>query len=197
MIRQRSSVLGSTFLHSIVDRPSGALLVATLLALVVFALGCDSGRQEPAAPTPEVPAASTDGDGATGSASEAAAPIAREGEIDPSRFPNELPDGVTAAVPDNFPSDIPVYPGAQAAQGKGVDLDGSAQSAVQLLTNDALGDVRKFYSAELAAKGWTFDQDTETETSATITATKGECQTNILIVPAPGGGSDIFIVTGC
>lgn len=196
MIRQRPSVLGSTVLHPIVDRPSGALLFATLLALFVFALGCDSGTQEPAAPTPEMPEAAAT-DGAAGSESEAAAPVAREGEIDPSRFPAELPEGVTAAVPDNFPSDVPIYPGAQAAQGKGVDMEGAPQAAVQLVTNDALGDVHKFYSEELAAKGWTFEQDTETETSATIQATKGECQTHIMIMSAPGGGSDIYIVTGC
>ncbi len=197
MIRQRSSVLGSTVLNPIVGRSSGALLVATLLALVLFALGCDSGTQEPAAPTPEVPEAAAEGEGTTGSESGAAAPVAREGEIDPSRFPTELPEGVTAAVPDNFPSDVPIYPGAQAAQGKGVDMEGAPQAAVQLLTNDALGDVRKFYSEELAAKGWTFEQDTETEISATLSATKGGCQTHILIVPAPGGGSDIYIITGC
>ena len=197
MNRQRSSVHGSTVLHEMVDRASGAILIATLLALVLFALGCDSGRQEPAAPTPAVPEAVADDEGATGSESEAAAPVAREGGIDPSRFPTELPEGITAAVPDNFPSDVPLYPGAQAAQGKGVDMEGAPQAAVQLLTNDALGDVHKFYSEELAAKGWTFEQDTETGTSATISATKDGCQTHIMIMPAPGGGSDIYIVTGC
>ncbi len=201
MNRQRSSVLGSTFLRSIsrsiVDRPSGAVLLATLFALVAFAIGCDSGTQEPAAPTPETPEAAAEVEGSAEAGSEAAAPVAREGEIDPSRFPSELPEGVTAAVPDNFPSDIPLYPGAQAAQGKGVELEGSPQSAVQLVSNDALGDVHKFYSDELAAKGWTFEQDTETEAAAIIKASKGECQTNIMITPAPGGGSDIYIVTGC
>lgn len=197
MNRMRSSVLGSTVLRSIVDRPSGALLLATLFALVAFALGCDSGTQEPAAPQPEMPEATAEIEGGAESGSEAAAPVAREGEIDPSRFPTELPEGVTAAVPDNFPSDVPLYPGAQAAQGKGVDMDGAPQSAVQLVSNDALGDVHKFYSEELAAKGWTFEQDTETETTATIKATKGSCQTHIMIMPAPGGGSDIYIVTGC
>jgi hypothetical protein len=200
MNRKRSSVLGSTFPRSIVDRPSGALLLATLFALVAFALGCDSGTQEPAAPAPEMPEATAGVDDATGSESAPAAPaapVAREGEIDPSRFPTDLPEGVTAAVPDNFPSDIPLYPGAQAAQGKGVEMEGSPQSAVQLVSNDALADVHKFYSDELAAKGWTFEQDTETEVGATIKATKGDCQTHIMIMPAPGGGSDIYIVTGC
>ena len=46
---------------------------------------------------------------------------------------SELPEGVTAAVPDNFPSDVPLYPGAQPAQGKGVEIARSAVEVVSVL----------------------------------------------------------------
>ncbi len=197
MNRMRSSVLGSMIHRPTVDRRIGAILLATLVALVLTAAGCDSGTQEPEAPAPDAAEVAPDAGTAAGSAGEAPAPVAREGEIDSSRFPAELPEGATAAIPDNFPSDLPTYPGAQAAQGKGVDFEGSAQSAVQLLTNDALADVHKFYSSELSAKGWTLDSDELNDAAATIQATKGDCKASVLITPAEGGGSDIFIVSEC
>ena len=104
---------------------------------------------------------------------------------------------MSASVPDNFPTDVPVYPGAQAAQGKGVEIEGSPQSAVQFLTNDAYGDVRRFYTEQLTSKGWTIDEDSENEASATLRASKDNCKVDVLVTPAEGGGSDIFIVTAC
>lgn len=172
--------------------------IKSIAALSILALGvaaCDSGTQEPAAPTPAVPEATT-GDAAPSEES-TAAPAPREGDIDASRFPTELPEGVTAAVPANFPSDVPIYPGSQPAQGKGVDIEGSPQSAVQLLTNDAYGDVHRFYSDKLQSGGWTISEDTENEAAASIQASKENCSVTILITPAAGGGSDIFIVTKC
>ena len=169
-------------------------LLAASCAIALLALACDSGTQEPAPPTPAAPEATGDAASADGSAP---APLAREGAIDSSRFPTDLPEGVTAAVPDNFPSDVPIYPGAQAAQGKGIDVEGSPQSAVQFVTNDALPEVHKFYSEQLQSKGWTISEDNMNEGAATIQAAKGDCKTNILILPAEGGGSDIMVVSEC
>jgi hypothetical protein len=196
MNRMRSSVLGSVS-HDRTQLRTGPVLLVALFALVLLALACDSGTQEPAAPAAETTEAAPDAAATEESTGSAPAAVAREGDIDSARFPTELPEGVTAAVPDNFPSDVPIYPGAQPAQGKGVEIDGSAQSAVQFLTNDALGDVHKFYTTELGSKGWTLDLDEENEGAATIQATKDNCKTNILITPAEGGGSDLFIVSEC
>lgn len=200
MYRMRSSVLGSVF-HDRTHRPArrltGPALLVALFALVLLALACDSGTQEPAAPAAEATDTAPDSAATEESTGSAPAAVAREGAIDSARFPTELAEGATAAVPDNFPSDIPIYPGAQAAQGKGIEIEGSPQSAVQLLTNDALGDVHKFYSTELGSKGWTLDVDEEKDGGATIQATKDNCKTNIMITPAEGGGSDLFIVSEC
>ncbi|MFO0688526.1 MAG: hypothetical protein U0900_07450 [Myxococcota bacterium] len=171
---------------------------AALLALAVAA--CDSGTQEPAAPTPAAPDAAAEAPAEGAPAEGAATPPAaakREGDIDSARFPTELPEGVTAAVPDNFPADVPLYPGAQPAQGKGVEIEGSPQAAVQLLTNDAYPDVHKFYSEQLQSKGWTLSEDTENESAAVIQASKDKCKAHVLVTPVEGGGSDIFIATEC
>jgi len=197
MNRKRSSVLGSTVHRQAVDLRRGAALLLALFALVLLAVACDSGTQEPAAPEAAAPEAAADAGAPAATPGDVPAAAAREGEIDPARFPTELPEGATASVPDNFPGDVPIYPGSQAAQGKGIEIEGSAQSAVQFLTNDAPGDVRTFYSAELAAKGWTLDSESENEAAAMIQATKNDCKVNVLITPAEGGGSDIFVVTAC
>lgn len=181
--------------------PWRSSLCAAALALVLVQGACDSGTQEPEAPTPDAPAAATDAgaapDPSSTPAPDAPAAVAREGAIDSARFPSELPEGVSAAVPENFPADVPLYPGAQPAQGKGVDLEGKPQAAVQLLTNDAMPDVHKFYSERLQAEGWTLSEDQSTDSAAAIQATKNDCNANILVTPVEGGGSDIFIVTGC
>ena len=197
MNRKRSSVLGSTVHRPAVDLRRGATLFLAFLALALLAVACDSGTQEPAAPETAMPDAAADAGAPAATPGDVPAAAARTGEIDPTRFPAELPEGATASVPDNFPGDVPIYPGSQAAIGKGIEIEGSPQSAVQFLTNDALGDVHTFYSNELAAKGWTLDSETENEASAVIQATKNDCKVNVLILPAESGGSDIFIVTEC
>ena len=176
--------------------PVRSMALAAAFALSLFALACDSGTQEPAAPAPAAPEAT---EGAAPAADAAApAPVAHEGEIDSSRFPTELPEGATAAIPDNFPSDVPVYPGSQPAQGKGIEIEGAPQGLVQLLTNDATPDVHKFYSSELQSKGWTIGQDAGMEGgTASIEASKDKCKARIMITPAEGGGSDILIATEC
>ncbi len=192
MNRIRPSLFGPLFVPG---KP--ATLLTAFFAIVLLALACDSGTQEPEAPTPAAPEATGDAGSTADGSDSAPAPMAHQGEIDSSRFPTELPEGVSAAVPDNFPTDVPIYPGAQAAQGKGVEVEGSPQSAVQFVTNDAYPDVHKFYSEQLQAKGWTLSEDAENEGAATIQAAKGDCKTNVLIIPAEGGGSDIFIVSEC
>lgn len=174
------------------------------LRLAIFALAaavaaCDSGTQEPEAPDAAADAAAT-AESAPAEASEggaAAPPVAREGEIDSARLIQELPEGVTAAVPENFPSDVPVYPGSQPAQGKGFDRDGAANAAVQLLTNDALPDVHRYYAEQMRAQGWTIDEENQNDAVGLLRASKGDCKADILIQPAAGGGSDIYVVTGC
>lgn len=171
-------------------------LIAACVALALAVLGCDSGTQEPAAPTPAAPEASEQAAPADESA---AAPAAgkREGDIDPARFPTEMPEGATAEIPSGFPADLPIYPGAQTAMGKGIELEGSPQSAVQFLTNDAYQDVQKYYTDELTSRGWTISSQDQNENAAALEASKDKCKATILARPVEGGGSDIYIVTEC
>jgi hypothetical protein len=181
-----------------VDGTLRALLCA--LALTGFlALGCDSGTQEPDAPEAkpaEYGAANTTSQ-TTPEESNRPSGEARSGEVDSSRFPRDLPEGVSAAVPSNFPSDISIYPGSSAAQGRGVEVEGSPMSAVQLITNDAAADVYDFYVNDLRKQGWEVSDGQIFGNNSGIQATKGECSASIMISPAEGGGSDIYVITQC
>lgn len=167
-------------------QPILAIVVASSFALVIALGGCDSGTQEPDAPQAEgveiqLPAPSGQTEARNG------------GEIDPSRFPAELPDGAVAAVPENFPETIPVYPGAAPAMGRGANVEGSERSGMQLLSNDSPDDVFAYYQNELAAEGWVLD-DPEVAVPNSITASKGTATMGLFVSPAEGGGSDIFVI---
>ncbi len=96
--------------------PLAALAMTSLLAVA-----CDSGTQEPAAPDNEMPITSGD---------------ARDANSD--GMPTEPAEAPTADIPDEFPSEVPIYPGSVASQSKGaVSGDGGPMAAVQLQTSDA------------------------------------------------------------
>lgn len=165
-------------------------LVVLILALAVAGLvsaACDSGTQEPEAPAD----------------ARVAVPNAEDSQrapdqIDPSRFP-ELVEGVVAAVPEVFPGNLPLYPGAVPAQGKGAVIEGAPMAAVQLLSNDEPAVVHKFYGGKLAEDGWTLEEVPELTRNNVISATKDKCKASILVAPvdAGGGGSDIFLIVEC
>lgn len=165
---------------------------AALIALLALA-GCESGNQEPDAPTAEpaelgaiaIPDAAPSDDapspGATG-----------PGGIAADRFPADLPDTAEAAIPANFPSSLPVYPNATPALGMSGNVDGSERSAVQLLSNDPPAQVARFYSDELEANGWEITASEAGGLGESITATKGSTTTVIFFNPSADGGTDIY-----
>lgn len=177
-------------------RPIRAIAAAGSVLIALALTGCDSGTQEPdaqeaegveySAPVPaaETPSTATDSTDTASSAGSAAA----------DRYP-ELPDGAARAIPDNFPSDMPVYPGAEAAIGMGGSIANSNRSGVQLLSQDSPEKVRDYYTAELEAKGWEItDTGDNGGTGYTISATQGDSQTMFFITPKAGGGSDVYQV---
>lgn len=172
-------------------------LLAALFVTALLALGCDSGTQEPAAPAPEDSSSAAGmAAGSSGAPPDSGGTPNEASEVDPSRFREDLPEGITAAVPGNFPEEIPIYPGSQASQGKGADRDGVPMSAVQLLTNDRPGEVTDFYRDRFEGDGWEIDTR-EMNGNSAISASKGDCRASVLIAPSADGGSDIFIVTEC
>jgi len=158
-------------------------LAAVLAMTCVFTVACDSGTQEPAAPADSVPATSDDG---TGSLDDAAPPS-----------PTELPEGSAAAIPGEFPDEVPIYPGSLPAQGKGLVSDGVPMAAVQLKTTDSPKKVYDFYLDKLMREGWTIEEREGLEGKNAISATNGKCTATVLAAPSEDGGSSIFLLTEC
>lgn len=172
-------------------------LFAMALALSLVALvACDSGTPEPKAPAPsdsEYGALQTDAPPKSESAAQIEVP--RDGSISPDRFMDDLPQGITAEIPANFPAGLPVYPGAQPAQGRGVELeDGVGMGGVHLLSNDSPAEIYAFYERELASNGWTITQTRSDSSVGAFTLERGGETVELFFMTSPLGGTDIFSV---
>ena len=174
-----------------------APILLSLALTALLSVACDSGTQEPAAPTEEaMPSTSSGGDEAADAPSQAEIDE-KIAAIPESRYVKDLPEGVEAAIPDNLPKDLPIYPGSAPAQGKGAELEGKPLAAVQLLTVDSPDEVYGYYVDKLAVEGWVIEDRPELSGKNALAATKGGCKATLLVAPAEEGGSDIFMVSEC
>jgi hypothetical protein len=156
-------------------------LFAALAMTSLLAVACDSGTQEPAAPDDEMPITSGD---------------ARD--ADSEATPTEPAEGSIADIPDEFPSEVPIYPGSVAAQSKGAVSDSGPMAALQLQTSDAPEKVYDFYLEKFSGEGWTIEDHEGFEGKNAISATNGRCTATIMAAPAEdGGGSNVFVITEC
>ena len=163
-----------------VSRLFAATLSLTFLAVALT--GCDSGTQEPDAPAAET--------------TEYSAPAADDGDAPRAAAAAgnnmaALPEGFEAEIPSNFPSTIPVFPGAMPTLGRGGNVDGSERSGVQLQADASPTEVLSYYESELASNGWTIDDSN----GMSISASNGDSQMMLVVSPSATGGSEIYVIT--
>jgi hypothetical protein len=98
-------------------------------------------------------------------------------------------DGQSVALPDKFPSDVPVMPGAIVKMAMSTDEGMSVQFSVKASQADAV----KYYEENLKAKGWAIEATMNTGASSMMSAKKGrrEC---VLTVVTEGGGSVVQVM---
>ena len=164
-------------------------LALTLSLMGAIAMGCNTGTEEPAAPQADSAEDAAAGDDTGGKEAGAMAADATDtpDDIHPSRFP-ELPAGAEAIIPDNYPSDLPLYPGAVPAQGRGLTNENGDMAAVQLLTNDSPEEAIVYYAEELESKGWNATTTGGTGGNNTsMAAEKDDCKAIVMFVPSPNG----------
>jgi len=159
-----------------------SLLIATVVLAGMFAVACDSGTQEPAAPDTSKPPQSSN---------------ETELQSQSSLPPVEVREGLTPGIPEEFPSEVPIYPGAVAAQGKSAVANGVPLAAVQLRSTDSPEKVYGFYRQKLNNEGWTLDERENLEGKNAVTATNGNCKAMMVAGPGEDGGSEIFLITEC
>lgn len=163
-----------------------AYLMVGLVTAGAFAVACDSGTQDPAAPDNAGTPLTADGSST------------RPPDVIPeSRFPKDLPAELVAEIPDVFPEEVPLYPGSVPALGKGTEVDGIPMTAVQLLTLDSAEDVYNFYLERFTNEGWTIEEHEGFAEKHAIAASRGKCKATMLAEPTEDGGANIFLVTEC
>jgi len=94
---------------------------------------------------------------ACGGDSQEAAPAAKSGA--PAATPTTKPRVTTPPVfmtelPADFPTDVPMYPGAEVTQAR---VSADKGLSVSLSTPDDAGKVASFYADSFAAQGWSTD----------------------------------------
>jgi hypothetical protein len=111
--------------------------------------------------------------------------------------PRELAEGSTATIPEEFPNEIPIYPGAMASQGKGTISEGVPMAAVQLQTSDSPEKVYEFYKDQLSRNGWTIQEREGLEGKNAVSATNGKCTATIMAAPVDDGSTQVFLLSEC
>ena len=159
------------------SRKFSSLLTALAMACL-FTAACDSGTQEPAAP-------------------DTAMPVTQDDASPEASVPRELAEGSTATIPEEFPNEIPIYPGATASQGKGTISEGVPMAAVQLETSDSPREVYEYYKDQLSRNGWTIQEREGLEGKNAVSATNGKCTATMMAAPTEDGGSLVFLLSEC
>lgn len=85
-------------------------------------------------------------------------------------------------VPDGWPKEIAVYPGATISYSAAVNPDtGKPGMAIVMMSTDDVTTVAAYYKKEAAAAGWTLGQSMETAGTTILTATKGGMTASFMI----------------
>jgi hypothetical protein len=78
------------------------------------------------------------------------------------------------SLPDNFPSDFPIYPGAKLASSWTASSDDTDGLSLIWKTDDSVSKVGNYYESELKDAGWTLSFTAETEDSTTFAFEKDD-----------------------
>jgi len=93
------------------------------------------------------------------------------------------------ALPDQFPADVPVMPGAVVKLSVATGGNLSVHFSVKASQADAI----KFYEENLKAKGWEIEATMNMGASSMVSAKKGKRQC-VLTVVSEGGGSVVQVM---
>lgn len=76
-------------------------------------------------------------------------------------------------LPDGYPSDLPIYPGAKLTSSWSTSDDDSKGMSLIWGTNDSIGQVADYYKKELEAKGWKITSSFSQAETSTYSFEKG------------------------
>jgi hypothetical protein len=169
-MRRRSSDRGTR------SRLAGAAyLLACGIALASIGWAC--GGDEASSPEP----AASPGEPAQAQPGEAAPPAAAPSDLAPEATAT---DGV---IPEGYPSDVPVYPGAK--PGSAMSMPGLGVFAT-FASDDAVEKILEHYRSELSKGGWSV---TDSPDGGGVDATKGKRSVQVRARQDEQGRSEIAV----
>lgn len=77
-------------------------------------------------------------------------------------------------LPDNFPEDFPIYPGAKLTSSWTAQAEEKEGISLVWETSDSMEEVSEYYKEELASSGWKVGFSTEAEDTITMGFEKGD-----------------------
>jgi hypothetical protein len=95
--------------------------------------------------------------------------------------------GAGAGLPSDWPSDVPLMPGAQMqVSGSNNGSSGDAGAGVMFVTTKTAEEVSAYYREELTKNGWVFDTTASMNGFLVMTATKGDIGLSFSVQSASG-----------
>ncbi len=106
-------------------------------------------------------------------------------------------EGSDASLPDDWPSDVPLYPDAELESSTALRMSDTVQLTASWSTSDDVNDVYDWYRSELPAEGWEiagdFSMEQNGQRTANITTSKGDSEANVFIGDQSDGATGITI----
>ena len=165
----------------------GCALAIAALAMMLSPLGCggDDGDTTPAA-TGKAPVRKAPPRAQPGTAAEPEEVAAEEPQKKPPRENiNERryrrPDEISE-LPDNFPTDVPVYPESSPTASL---VSGEQDFVVSFETADSPSDVLQYYKTGLGNNGWRIESEADLGAQSALVTTKDQRTTTVLVMAGP------------
>lgn len=114
------------------------------------------------------------------------------GKEDGKEFSFQASDKGGVELPNDFPADIPRYPGATVMSSM---VQGDAMVMVNLQTGDPIAEVYAFYGRKLRSGGWEIVTEVTMPEMRMVSGKKGERQASVT-VHGGEGKTDISVVYG-
>ncbi|MBX3023307.1 hypothetical protein KF840_00180 [bacterium] len=168
-------------------------VAAAVLALTFSSCTCSSSTPE-APPTPQPRTPSKFG---MLKSNERSAPDIARGEVTPdaveARPAPTLPTApVEAKLPEDFPSDVPVFDGAKVAQVQ--QLANSAHNVIFMVDSAEAPKVFNFYKDDMEHGGWKTTQEYQGGEQSFLSFQKNGMITNVSITKDPKSGKRVIAV---
>lgn len=170
----------------------GTLLAAVLLALSFSSCTCSSTTPAVPKPTPVARAgwvtkpSPRSGEVRVPDAVQPEDIEAREAPTPPPATPEQ------AVLPDDFPSDVPVYEGADVAAVQ--KLANGASNIVFTVDHAEIPQVFDFYKNDMRGSGWNVEQEYQGKEQSFLSFKKGNTITNVSVTTDPKSGRKVIAV---